>query len=72
MIQLEDFLNMSMDESYRVNVFYLNTGAEITHQLSVGDTIEFLQENEDLLDLLLHDVISWDINEEKEFNINIE
>lgn len=72
MVTLEDFLQMAMGESYKVNVFYLNTGEEITHQLSVGDTIEYLQGDDDLLDLLFHEVISWDINEEKEFTINIE
>lgn len=71
MIQLEDFLQLATDDFYKINIYYTNTGVEITHQLSISDTIDYLQENDDLIDLLLCDVVSWDINEDNQLTLNI-
>ena len=72
-MSLYNFLELAMDDYYKINVFYTNTGEEILHQVEVGEIREKL-ENEEMVDLLYNDVVSWDINEENnnEFTINIE
>lgn len=72
-MSLYNFLELAMDDYYKINVFYTNTGEEILHQVEVGKIEEEL-ENNSMGDLLYNYVVSWDINEESnnEFTINIE
>ena len=72
-MSLYNFLELAMADYYKINVFYTNTGEEILHQVEVGKIREEL-ENGSMEDLLFYDVVSWDINEERnnEFTINIE
>lgn len=70
MITLEDFLDLSMDSFYKINIFYNNIGIEILHQVEVADISDEL-EKLDMLFLMTNDIASWDINENNEFTINI-
>lgn len=73
---LYDFIFIACDESYKINVWYCNTGEEILHQVEVGSIQEELEKIgcEDLMDC---DVMSWDIayfsgDDKEEFTINID
>lgn len=72
MMTLRDFLELAMDDYYKVNIFYNNTGVELLHQVEVGNIEEEL-ENIDCGDLMDETVGSWDICEEanNEFTLNI-
>lgn len=70
MITLEDFLDLSMDSFYKINIFYNNIGIEILHQVEVADISDEL-EKLDMVFLMTNVIASWDINENNEFTINI-
>lgn len=69
MITLEDFLNLAMDDFYKINIYDGDKEEEIYTQESVDEIIDDLQDND--IDTLFRDVQSWDINENKELTINI-
>ncbi len=72
MMTLRDFLELAMDDYYKINIFYNNTGVELLHQVEVGGIEEEL-ENIDCSDLMDETITSWDICEERnnEFTLNI-
>lgn len=72
MMSLRDFLELAMDDYYKVNIFYNNTGVELLHQVEVGN-IEDELEKIDCSDLMDETIGSWDICEESnnEFTLNI-
>ena len=72
MMTLRDFLELAMDDYYKVNIFYNNTGVELLHQVEVGSIEEEL-EKIDCNDLMDATIGSWDICEEanNEFTLNI-
>lgn len=73
MMTLRDFLDLSMDDCYEVNIFYNNTGVELLHQVEVGEVEDELS-NIDCQELIDETIGSWDINEfedNKELTINI-
>lgn len=73
MITLRDFLDLAMEDYYKINVFYNNTGVELLHQVEVGEVEDELS-NIDCQELIDETIGSWDINEfedNKELTINI-
>lgn len=73
MITLRDFLDLAMEDYYKINVFYNNTGVELLHQVEVGEVEDEL-EKIDCQELIDETVGSWDIDEfedNKELTINI-
>ena len=73
MITLRDFLELAMDDYYKINIFYNNTGVELLHQVEVGEVEDELS-NIDCQELIDETIGSWDINEfedNKELTINI-
>lgn len=72
MMTLRDFLGLAMDDYYKVNIFYNNTGVELLHQVEVGK-VEEEMENIGCGDLMDETISSWDICEEanNEFALNI-
>ena len=73
LISLYDFLDLSMDDYYKINIFDIEKGEEILHQIEVGN-IEKELEKINREELLTHTIGSWDINEENEnqFTLNID
>lgn len=67
MIKLIDFLELAMDDFYKINIYDITNGEEVVHQKEVGEVKE-------MDDLLYKDILSWDICEENnnELCINIE
>ena len=75
MMTLYDFLQLSMDDYYKINLFYTNTGTELLHQVEVGE-IENELEKIGCEDLINADFESWDLcyyehDEKEELTINI-
>lgn len=73
MITLRDFLDLAMEDYYKINVFYNNTGVELLHQVEVGEVEDELS-NIGCQELIDETIGSWDINEfedSKELTINI-
>lgn len=75
MVDLYTFINLSMDESYEINIFDNDSGNELLHQVEVGEIEEKLEEI-GRSDLLYTDIGSWDIgyfskDNKEEFTINI-
>lgn len=72
MMTLRDFLELALDDYYKVNIFYNNTGVELLHQVEVGK-VEEEMENIGCGDLMDETISSWDICEEasNEFTLNI-
>ena len=72
-MKLIDFIELAMDDYYKINIFYTNTGEELIHQKEVGKIIDYMYEN-NLNDILYHDIASWDICEENnnEFCVNVD
>ena len=69
MITLIDFLDLSMDDWYKINIYSDSRGGEIIHQ----KTIDYIKDT--LADALLYSNInSWDIDTDniKELCINID
>ena len=76
MMTLRDFLDLSMDDCYEINVFYNNTGVELLHQVEVGNIEEEL-EKIDCEDILDNTVGTWDIDyfhddDKYELTINVD
>lgn len=76
MMTLRDFLDLSMDDCYEVNIFYNNTGVELLHQVEVGNVEEEL-EKIDCSDILDNTVGTWDIghfdcDNKDELTINVD
>ena len=75
MMTLRDFLDLSMDNCYEINIFYNNSGNELLHQVEVGDVEEEL-EKIGCVDLLDETIGSWDIgyfdgDEKEELTLNV-
>lgn len=71
MITLRDFIDLSMDDYYKINIFNTITGDEILKQVEVGEIEEKLEEL-DRISYLDYPICSWDIDEiTKEFCLNI-
>ena len=61
-----DFLEMAMDDFYKINIYDTRDFKEIVHQKEVGE----IKEMDDILDKY---ILSWDIEETtKEFCLNVE
>lgn len=71
MITLEDFLQLAMDDFYRISIFNCETGEEVIHQAQVCE-IEELLKIRGCEDLMYECISSWDIEDTtKDFTINI-
>ena len=57
---LGEFLDLSVEGCYEVNIFYNETGKEVLHQVEIGNIEEEL-ENINLGKLMYETVSSWDI-----------
>lgn len=72
MMTLRDFLELAMDDYYKVNIFDNGVGDELLHQVEVGEVEDELSNigREELMDATIG---SWDICEEanNEFTLNV-
>ena len=41
-MKLIDFIELAMDDYYKINIFYTNTGEELIHQKEVGKIIDYM------------------------------
>lgn len=65
-ITLRDFLDLSMDDYYKINIFGINSGKELLKQVEI-------KEIEDKLgDLINAEIGTWDLEVNGELTINIE
>lgn len=64
---LYDFLNLAIEDYYKINIFLCDSGEEICHQKEINEIMDILD-----TDLLYSEIQSWDIDyATKEFCINI-
>ena len=72
MMNLRDFLELAMDDYYKLNIFDCNLEEEVLHQVEVGNIEEEL-EKLGRTNLLDYSISTWDICEERnnEFTLNI-
>ena len=65
-ITLRDFLDLSMDDYYKINIFGINSGKELLKQVEVGEI------EDQLGDLINAEIGTWDLEVNGELTINIE
>lgn len=71
MITLEDFLQLAMDDFYKINIYSIEDNKELLQQVELNSIEEELQKISKE-ELLHQDIASWDIDENtKYFTINI-
>lgn len=64
MMTLYDFIQLAIENDYKINIFDTETGEEVAHQVELNEISD---------DLLERCIASWDIDYiTKEFCINIE
>jgi hypothetical protein len=73
MITLQEFIDLSMDSYYKINIFSNEDGEELLRQCEI-ENIEKELEKIGKAELLFHNIGSWDIDDmnNNQFTLNID
>jgi hypothetical protein len=67
-----DFIYMATDDFYKINIYDIEKGTEILHQVELSQ-IEKQAEEKGINNILDKQIASWDIDDfSKDFTINVE